>query len=868
MAIAKDASAPAFVGNLGSTSATAVTASFSPPAGSLVAVAVGVGLQGTSATMTVTVADSLSNSYTAGPSTWAFSANGIWWFTRYYASAPGPVTVTATRSATGAGYFTVDTMVLTGAASSQAGAASVGSVSGSSVIANTGTITPTIAGSWVLAGINSSATSGTATGLTEDHQSHSGTDGILEATGHAVTSVLSAETIGWNAAAAAFYAWAALEILPAAGSVPLTVSASYSTGTLNGAQLKVMVLTGAAEAGGAQNAFAQTTAAAASWSLTPAGTNSLPVFTIYDQTGGSSGQYTAAANNTFLDNSIQHDAFCDGYYSGTVTSGTPITMGTTAPTANKQVWASYEVPASGGTTPAIDGSTPAVAISATGSVTTASFTPPAGSVLVAMTSGNNAQQSAVISDSQGLTWTKRSSTFGSGGNADVWTATVPGAITRDQFSTFGGGSQVSNGTSVTATWGTNPAAGATVLVFVQCGATPTSVADNGATPSTFTLDQSTSAGHGAFIYRANNITLPSSGSYAVTVTIAANGTIQACGISYLGVKPGGPTAVNSGGTTGTSVSSGAAAPANPGGLVFGGFSDSSGLNPETVTFTGSAPVVEQFRNTNGSSFWPMAAADALTGSSQTMTWTLGDSIAWGAVVAAYDASGISPVGTLVSGTSVTTLSVSPAAVGNALVLYVKVPSGTATVTGVSGGGCTWRGIAGPYVDTNATPHTHYLYLGTVTAAGSATITVSLSSGTADLDSQEFTAGSTAASWALDGSQAGFLDNAASTTVTYPTLTPAGAGELYVGHSRNPTGTESGLTAGFTGQQDADGNPYIYGVVSATASPVATIASTVSYTIGALIIVNLSSSSSVSDIESAAGTGTGEAVHVADARQWV
>jgi hypothetical protein len=208
------------------------------------------------------------------------------------------------------------------------------------------------------------------------------------------------------------------------------------------------------------------------------------------------------------------------------------------------------------------------------------------------------------------------------------------AITRDQVSTLG---QSGSATTVTTSWSTNPTAGVTVLVFVQCTQVPTSVVDNGTSQSAFTRDVSTTLGKGAHVYRANNISLPASGSYTVTVTTATAATIQTGGVSYLGVNPGAPTATQNGSGTSTSVSSGSAGPAAASGLVFGGFSDASGLNPETITYTG--PGTQQFVDTNGSAFWPMAAADDLTGSAQTLTWTLGDSVAWAAVIAAYDAVG-------------------------------------------------------------------------------------------------------------------------------------------------------------------------------------------------------------------------------------
>src|SRR6266704_3253737 len=231
-------------------------------------------------------------------------------------------------------------------------------------------------------------------------------------------------------------------------------------------------------------------------------------------------------------------------------------------------------------------------------------------------------------------------------------------VTRGQKSTVG---QTASGSTVVTSWGTNPAAGSSVLVFVQSSVTPTSVADNGTTPATFTLDAGGGSTTGAYVYRANGITLPSSGAYHVTVTISGTHTIQALGIEYLGMKTGAPDATNTSlGVTGTSVTTGSAAPAAAGGVVFGGFADQSGLNPETITFTGSSPQTSQLTVTNGSSFWPCGVADALTGSAQAFTWTLGDSVAHDGTAAAYSpaggtahpgTAGLSGIGTL-TGTGV------------------------------------------------------------------------------------------------------------------------------------------------------------------------------------------------------------------------
>jgi hypothetical protein len=228
--ITLDASTPAAVDNVSSVSTTATTASFSPPANSMVVVAVDVGLLSSNATMTMTLADSLSNSYTAGPNIWAFSNNGVWYFTHYYSSAPGSITLTATRSFAGQGLFSVKTMVLNGANSNQSGAAAPSATSGNNATLES-SITPTQLSSWCFATTSSNALAGTAAGLTEDHNFHDGTNGALATLGHVNTSSLSPETIGWTATASVFWAWAGLEILPASPGGGLTVSAGLATAT-------------------------------------------------------------------------------------------------------------------------------------------------------------------------------------------------------------------------------------------------------------------------------------------------------------------------------------------------------------------------------------------------------------------------------------------------------------------------------------------------------------------------------------------------------------------------------------------------------------------------------------------------------------
>lgn len=136
-------------------------------------------------------------------------------------------------------------------------------------------------------------------------------------------------------------------------------------------------------------------------------------------------------------------------------------------------------------------------------------------------------------------------------------------------------------------------------------------------------------------------------------------------------------------------------------------------------------------------------------------------------------------------TATTTAVNSPATVGNLLVVFGDVHSSTIHFTTLSGGGVTtWTSIVGPFVGTSGVVSSN-MWMGVVTTAGAATIVASASgslSGLAtELSVQEFTLHNPAAIWAVDTT--GTLSNAASTTVSFPSLTPANSGEIYVGYVR-------------------------------------------------------------------------------------
>jgi hypothetical protein len=169
----------------------------------------------------------------------------------------------------------------------------------------------------------------------------------------------------------------------------ITVTATWTGGSPTGRLLHVFVLTGGTAAGG--NSARNVSGFNGNLAFTPAGNNSWLVWSLYDNAGPSA--FTAISNNTIQDNfsTGAGQRLGDGYYTGTVTGGTGVTVGATSGNGSNVVGIAYEIKASGGTTPAIDASTPAT-VSATTSgttLTTASFTPPGGAVLVAVIESNN-----------------------------------------------------------------------------------------------------------------------------------------------------------------------------------------------------------------------------------------------------------------------------------------------------------------------------------------------------------------------------------------------------------------------------------------------------------------------------------------------
>jgi hypothetical protein len=208
------------------------------------------------------------------------------------------------------------------------------------------------------------------------------------------------------------------------------------------------------------------------------------------------------------------------------------------------------------------------------------------------------------------------------------------------------------------------------------------------------------------------------------------------------------------------------------------------------------------------------------------------------------------VGALVSGTnqpsqSDETLSVTPSAAGDVLTLAVetKFKSGKSfKAAGVSGGGVTTWHKAYSYFTRDGV-HEEELWWGEVTNPGSSTLAVTFTSNAVNgsstsatsLDVQEFrsTAGASTV-WSVDVT--GKVDTGvASTTPSYPTLTPSSTGELYYGYLAVPGSVSPGSTPGCVYQGDARGNQVVFDTsVSSTITPKASSSSQKFSSIGMLI----------------------------------
>jgi len=209
-----------------------------------------------------------------------------------------------------------------------------------------------------------------------------------------------------------------------------TVTATQGGATAAGMAMTIVVVTGAAASQpGTVTGVSSTTPSAP---ITPTATGSQVYGALI---GVSSNVYHPLASTVFESNlpmpsvgALQYIALRSA---ATTTAGTPVTLGATSD-VNSIAVALCEIEAAG--TLAEDSSAPPpVGGSPSGtSVATASFTPPAGSLLVAMISANagSGVVTMAVTDTSGLglSWVEQSKqTVSDDGYAGVWTAQMPAA---------------------------------------------------------------------------------------------------------------------------------------------------------------------------------------------------------------------------------------------------------------------------------------------------------------------------------------------------------------------------------------------------------------------------------------------------------
>ena len=215
------------------------------------------------------------------------------------------------------------------------------------------------------------------------------------------------------------------------------------------------------------------------------------------------------------------------------------------------------------------------------------------------------------------------------------------AITRGNKSNL----IAASGSGYAVTWSANPTAGQKILIalWTSASTTVTNAIDNGTSPTTYAFDltETNSSGQHLYILRGDNITLPASGSYTVTLTVSGSSSVVGGGIAYSGVNPGGPTATNfDNATSGTSISTNGATPNFAGALAFAAFT--TDLFATTTISAAGGGFTNQFTELTGASFAPGALADQIISggpSAETCTWTAGNSASWVGSVAVYDVPG-------------------------------------------------------------------------------------------------------------------------------------------------------------------------------------------------------------------------------------
>jgi hypothetical protein len=451
MAIAEDASTPPVVTLTGDTTGIAATASFTPPANSLLVAILNVGYSGVHIPG-MTISDSAGGTWTLGAV--ADISNGhSWIWYQYCVTSPGAITVTTTDTETVSAGRQLAVRVLTGAHRRQgrgSGATSQAITQGSGTgfhLNNAEQYT----GAWAyIASVQNTTETLTPTAATTTISDLAdATDTEHLAIGRKTTPASAPGgnvDLGWNGTTSVTSTFVALEIIPdTANPVP-----SFNvTATNGGAGSAGMAVELYAVSGQSASPIGVTaTAAALSASITPGQTGSL----VFGSVLGGSGTFTGLSGTTIL---YQNNPAA-GLQSGAVvttspsTGGSPETVGVSS-TGSAISTALLEVLTGAGSLAMFVGS---AGIVGGGTVTVSNpISPPTGSLLVAMIQSNGGAGVVTVSVTDnsglGLTWTEQVKVNTSGsGYTGIWTAVMPGTTPTTLFGQTSGSGGVASDTNV------------------------------------------------------------------------------------------------------------------------------------------------------------------------------------------------------------------------------------------------------------------------------------------------------------------------------------------------------------------------------------------------------------------------------------
>jgi len=140
------------------------------------------------------------------------------------------------------------------------------------------------------------------------------------------------------------------------------------------------------------------------------------------------------------------------------------------------------------------------------------------------------------------------------------------------------------------------------------------------------------------------------------------------------------------------------------------------------------------------------------------------------------------------------VTVAPTNIGDLMVAVVLNQGGT-SVASLSGGGVSsWSRVGSPWTDAEATPSTMEWWIGTVTATGSSSISVTWNAAVGshfnEITVQDFHAVGGTGVWTAEAT--GNQSNPSSSgTVTYPTLAATNQPEIYMGYASTPNAISVG-----------------------------------------------------------------------------